>query len=147
MFLALEMIELNDFRKLLVHRILRPDTYPLKLHEYVNKMLDITFIACDWETLFDSDDHNCIIINIDNNSDISISTKINKLYENIAFLAKKNETAVIVLNCDNLSAYEFNEEKSKIENGLLILKNVDLANGDVLLSIKATLQQLNGLLI
>ena len=139
------MIELNDFRKLLIHRVLRPDTYPLKLHEYTNKMLEITFSTWNWETLFDSDDDNCIIINIDNNLDIPISSKINKLYDNLVFLAKKNETTIIVLNCDSLSANEFNEEKDKIENGLLILKNVELASGEVLLSIKATLQHLKGL--
>ena len=137
------MVELNDFRKLLIHRVLRPDTYQSKLHDYVNKMLDIQLIPLKWNDII-KNAKQCIIINLDKKSDIEVFSTINKLHQNLTAMAKKYEIPLVMLNCDNLNVVELNEEKEKIQSGLLVLKNIHLANEDVFDSIKSTCQFLNG---
>ena len=139
------MVELNEFRKLLVHRVLRPDTYAVKLHSYVNKMLDLKLDTWKWKDLFNNDNNKCIIINMDKNTDISITSTINRIHQNLDLLAKKYKTSVILLNCDNLSVDDFNDEKEKIQSGLFILKNIHLASKDILSCIKSTCDSLSGL--
>ena len=102
-------------------------------------MLEINLTAWKWDDLFSSENHKCIIINMDKNSDISISSTANKVYQNLSSLANKYKMPVLLLNCDNLSINDFNEEKNKIENGLLVLKNFHLANQELLNSINATI--------
>jgi hypothetical protein len=140
------MVELNEFRKLfLVHRVLRPDTYAVKLHSYVNKMLDLKLDTWKWKDLFNNDNNKCIIINMDKNTDISITSTINRIHQNLDLLAKKYKTSVILLNCDNLSVDDFNDEKEKIQSGLFILKNIHLASKDIFNCIKSTCDSLSGL--
>lgn len=138
------MVELNEFRKLLVYRVLKPDIYLIKLEQYVNNMLQLKLNSLKWKDIVYKT-MKPIIINMDKNVDYSItsaSIKIDKLLNSIA---KKREISIKYLNCDNLTVTDLSNEIEKMKSGILLIKNLHLANRDVLEFIKSLCDYIGGL--
>lgn len=122
------MVDLSEFRKLLIFRILRPDAYIVKLHQWVQESLNIEPTEYEWKKIF-RERSKVVIINapID-----SLDNGVYDMHKRLFLLFESYNEKKIVYNCNNLSINELKADVGKLKKGFLILKNIHLASEELL---------------
>jgi hypothetical protein len=143
-FLETEMMELNDFRKLILHKVLRPDSYIVKLNDYVNQSLELSIKEPSFRFVFENPLFKSIIINMGSQSNISNTSSMSRIHKNLYQILNKNNQKFVALNCNFLTLTELRVEIKNIEEGFILLKNVHLASQDIIESIKYFCDSLHG---
>lgn len=137
------MVELNDFRKLVLHKVLRPDSYIVFLNEYVCKSLELVLEEPNWNFVFQNPWVKSIIINMGSKSNISNTSSMSRIHKNLFEIAKHNKQKITALNCNFLTLTELRVETKNIKEGYLLLKNAHLASKDITDFIKSICDNLN----
>ncbi len=129
----LEGVGLNDFKKLIVTKILRPDLYMSTLNNYVKKSLTFELDHPDWNYLFDNPNYNSIIINQGTQSNISSCSSINRIHRNFYKLNEMTTKAPIVeLECSLQQLGDIQAVVRNVKDGFLLFKNVQLATPQII---------------
>ncbi|CAF0814108.1 unnamed protein product [Brachionus calyciflorus] len=138
-----EMVELNDFRKLILHKVLRPDSYIIILSDYVNKSLDFKLQEPDWNFVSQNPLFKSIIVNMGSKSNISNTSSMSRIHKNLFKIAKEHNQKITALNCNFLTLSELRVVVKNVTEGFVLLKNVHLACRDTIDFIKSLCQSLN----
>ena len=137
------MVELNDFRKLILHKVLRPDSYITFLNDYVCHSLELKLNEPNWQTVFENPLFKSIVINMGSQSNISNSSSMSRIHKNLFFIAQKNNHKITALNCNFLTLTELRVEIKGVQDGFVLLKNAHLASKDVTDFIKSLCDMVN----
>lgn len=139
------MIELNEFRKLILHKVLRPDSYIIVLSEYVNKSLDFSTKEIDFKFVFLNELFKSVIINMGSKSNISNTSSMSRIHKNLFKILKHYNQTLTALNCNFLSLSELRVAVKNVKEGFILLKNIHLASRDSIDFIKSLCNSINGL--
>ena len=142
--LEAEVVELNDFRKLLVYKVLRPDSYLSVLNDYVNKSLGFSLEEPTWEKVFQNPVFKSYIINMGSQSNLSNTSSMSRIHKNLVVTAKQKKQSLKILNCNFLNLSELRTAVKDMKDGYLVLKNMHLASEDLVSYIKTVCEDLNG---
>jgi hypothetical protein len=129
-------VELNDFKKLIVTKVLRPDAYISILNDYVLKTLELKINEPNWSQVFENPIFKSIIINMGSKSNISNTSSMSRIHKNLFEVAKRQQKKITTLNCNFLTLSELRAEIKNVNDGFVLLKNVHLASSDVIDFIK-----------
>jgi hypothetical protein len=131
-----EFVELNDFRKLILFKVLRPDAYIVLLNEYVIKSLELRITEPSWTFVFQNPLFKTVVVNMGSKSNISNTSSMSRIHKNLFEIAKRNGQKITALNCNFLTLNELSVEIKNVSEGFVLLKNVHLATADVIEHIK-----------
>ena len=138
------MVELNEFRKLILHKVLRPDSYIAFLNDFVCKSLELKLNEPNWNIVFENPLFKSIIINMGSQSNISNTSSMSRIHKNLFQIAKNNNQKITSLNCNFLTLTELRVEIKNVQDGFVLLKNAHLASSDVTDFIKSLCDMVNG---
>ena len=138
-----EIVELNEFRKLILSKVLRPDAYIQFLNDYVKKSLDLKLNEPDWSFVFDNPLYKSVIINMGSQSNISNTSSMSRIHKNLFEIAKNNKQKITGFNCNFLTLTELRVEIKNVKEGFVLLKNAHLASSDVVDFIKSLCELVN----
>ncbi|RNA04920.1 dynein beta ciliary-like, partial [Brachionus plicatilis] len=138
-----ETIELNEFRKLILYKVLRPDTYIIVLSEYVNKSLEFSPKEIDFNFVFQNEIFKSIIINMGSKSNISNTSSMSRIHKNLFKIVKQYNQTLTALNCNFLSLSELRVAVKNVKDGFVLLKNIHLASKDSIDFIKSLCNSFN----
>lgn len=138
------MIELSEFRRLILHKVLRPDTFIIVLSEYVNKSLDFKPKEIDFNFLFQNDLFKSIIINMGSKSNISNTSSMSRIHKNLFKIVAQYNQTLVALNLNFLSLSELRVAIKNVKEGFILLKNIHLASKDSIDYIKSLCNSFNG---
>jgi hypothetical protein len=137
-------IDLNDFKKLIVYKVMRPDSYVIALNEYVNKSLNLKLEQPSWDFIFNNPIYKSIIINMGSQSNLSNSSSMSRIHKNFYKINQANgNSKVISLNCTFLSLEEIKADIREATEGFVLLKNIDSSSLEVIDYVKQLCQALN----
>jgi hypothetical protein len=139
-----ETVELNEFKKLMLLKVLRPDVYTIFLDEYVNKELHIRTEEPKWRFIFQNQIFKSVVINMGSKSNISNTSSMSRIHKNLFQIAKSNDIKIASLNCNYISLTELRLIVKEVTEGFVLMKNVHLASKDILDFIKALCDKING---
>jgi hypothetical protein len=137
------MVELNDFRKLIIHKVLRPDSYVVFLNEYVNKSLELELDEPAVGFVFQNPLFKSVIINMGSKSNMSLTSSMSRIHKNLFQIGKNHGLKIIALNCNFLTLSELRLVIKDAQDELVLLKNVHLASKDILDYVKVVCNSLN----
>lgn len=137
------MVELNDFRKLILNKVLRPDSYIVVLNDYVNKSLDLKLEEPSWDFVFQNPLFKSIVINMGSKSNISNTSSMSRIHKNLFQIAKHSNQKLTALNCNFLTLSELRVVVKNVSDGFILLKNVHLACKDIIDYIKSLCNSIN----
>jgi hypothetical protein len=137
------MVELNDFRKLIIHKVLRPDSYVVFLNEYVNKSLELELDEPAVGFVFQNPLFKSVIINMGSKSNMSLTSSMSRIHKNLFQIGKNHGLKIIALNCNFLTLSELRLVIKDAQDELVLLKNVHLASKDILDYVKIVCNSLN----
>lgn len=138
-----ELVELNDFRKLILHKVLRPDSYIVVLNEYVNTTLQLKLEEPNWNFVFQNPLFKSIVINMGTKSNISNSSSMSRIHKNLFQIARHNDQTFTALNCNFLTLSDLRVVIKNVKDGFVLLKNVHLASKDIIDFIKNVCNSIN----
>ena len=134
---------MNEFRKLIVYKVLRPDSYVYVLNEYVNKSLQLSFEQPDWAFVFENPLFKSIVVNMGTQSNVSNSSSMSRIHKNLFLIAAQHQQKITTFNCNFLSLSELCAEIKNVQEGFVLLKNTHLASKDVIDYIKKLCDDIN----
>jgi hypothetical protein len=137
------MVELNDFRKLILHKVLRPDSYVVFLNDFVTKSLELKLNEPSWDFVFQNPLFKSVIINMGSQSNISNTSSMSRIHKNLFQIAKSNNQKITALNCNFLTLTELRVEIKNVQDGFVLLKNAHLASKDITDFIKSLCDAVN----
>jgi hypothetical protein len=144
-FLETEIVELNEFRKLLIFKVMRPDCFTSVLNDYVKSSLDINKIEPDWNFAFGNPIFKTVVINMGSSSNISNSSSLSRIHKNIFEICQRLKINIKSINCNLINLTELKTETNDIKDDYVIFKNVHLASPDIIDYIKNLSDKLNGI--
>lgn len=137
------MIELNEFRKLILNKVLRPDTFIIVLSEYVNNSLNFKPKEIDFNSVFQNELFKSIIINMGSKSNISNTSSMSRIHKNLFKIVKQYNQSLVALNLNFLSLSELRVAVKNVKEGFILLKNIHLASKDSIEYIKSLCNSVN----
>lgn len=138
-----EYVDLNEFRQLIIKKVLRPDSYIVFLNDYVTKSLELKLDEPNWTFVFQNPLFKSLIVNMGSKSNMSNTSSMSRIHKNLFQIAKHNNMKMNTLNCNFLTLNELMMVVKNAKDELLLLKNVHLASKDVLDYIKVVCNSLN----
>lgn len=143
MLIETEYVDLNEFRQLIIKKVLRPDSYIVFLNDYVTKSLELKLDEPNWTFVFQNPLFKSLIVNMGSKSNMSNTSSMSRIHKNLFQIAKHNNMKMNTLNCNFLTLNELMMVVKNAKDELLLLKNVHLASKDVLDYIKVVCNSLN----
>lgn len=125
-------------------RVFRPDCYMSALNDYVKRSLELKELQPEWEFMFANPLFKTVVINMGSASSISNSSSMSRIHKNLFEIAKKTNVQIKSLNCNYLTVEELENETKNVAENFVLLKNVHLANKEVVDSIKKLSEDISG---
>ena len=122
---------------MIIHKVLRPDSYITALNDYVNQALDLKLEEPSWEFVFNNPHYKSLIINMGSYSNISNSSSMNRIHKNLYVINEMNGNhKIAVINCTFLNLDEIKAELKEVVDGFVLFKNIDLATKEIIEYVK-----------
>jgi hypothetical protein len=138
---------LNSFRKLIVHKVLRPDSYVIVLDDYVNSSLELEANEPDWSFIFKNTLYKSIVINMSSESNITNMSSMSRIHKNLFQIAKQSDCSISALNCSSLTLNELSVAVKNAKEDLILLKSLHLASSDIIEFVAKICDWLNSKLV
>ncbi len=137
-----EWIDLNSFRALIVHKVLRPDTYTTALSLYVNKTLHLELQQPSWEFIFANPTYKTIIINCGTRDSIHqcLVYNVHGTFHQANKLIGGNQPTVD-LDCTLATISEIQTALKQVSTGFVLLRNVHVATPEMVTIIQHTCEE------